>query len=130
MKDNVLLVGKLNTTIRNIHIMMKEQFDVQLCTGDSSVVDGMIKLLRPKMVFISLTDYEKKARKALELIDKKYSHIIVVILGNQEELSDCSEFIDEERYAIIKRPIGIKEMIKACYRMAVLRRKRITGSTF
>ena len=34
MKDNVLLVGKLNTTIRNIHIMMKEHFDVQLCTGD------------------------------------------------------------------------------------------------
>ena len=115
MKDNVLLVGKLNTTIRNIHIMMKEHFDVQLCTGDSSVVDGMIKLLRPKMVVISLTDYEKRARKALELIDKKYSHIIVVVLGNQEELSNCNEFIDEERYTIIKRPIGIKEMIKACY---------------
>ena len=90
MKDNVLLVGKLNTTIRNIHIMMKEHFDVQLCTGDSSVVDGMIKLLRPKMVVISLTDYEKRARKALELIDKKYSHIIVVVLGNQEELSNFS----------------------------------------
>lgn len=51
MKYNVLLVGKLDNNIRSIHIMMKEHFDVQLCMGDASVVDGMFKLLRPKMIF-------------------------------------------------------------------------------
>ena len=68
MKYNVLLVGKLDNNIRSIHIMMKEHFDVQLCMGDASVVDGMFKLLRPKMIFISLTDYEQNSYEILKLL--------------------------------------------------------------
>ncbi|MDD6333967.1 MAG: response regulator [Clostridia bacterium] len=115
MKYNVLLVGKLDNNIRSIHIMMKEHFDVQLCMGDASVVDGMFKLLRPKMIFISLTDYEQNSYEILKLIEKKYSYITVVILGNENDFIRCSDFIDEEKYTIIKRPISINEMIKTCY---------------
>lgn len=115
MKEKVLLVGKLNPAIRNIHILMKEHFDVQLCSGDVAVADGMFKLLRPKLVFISLMDYVEQAQKVMELIQKKYSHTIVVLLGNEEELRECAEFIDSEKYTLLKRPMGINEMIKNCY---------------
>lgn len=115
MKEKVLLVGKLNPAIRNIHIMMKEHFDVQLCSGDMAVVDGMFKLLRPRLVLVSLMDYVGQAQEVLEMLKKKYSYIVVVVIGSEEEISCCTDFIDSERHTVLKRPMSINDIIKACY---------------
>lgn len=115
MRQKVLLIGKLNPAIRNIHIMMKEHFDVQLCSGDISIVDGMFKLLRPQLMLLSLMDYVGPAQEVFEMIREKYPNVVVVVIGSSEEISLCADCIDSESYTVLNRPMSINDIIKACY---------------
>ncbi len=50
----ILLIGKLNNVVKEINKFLSQFFHVQLCSENVSVLEGMMKIVNPDLVLISL----------------------------------------------------------------------------
>ena len=50
----ILLVGKLNTVMKETNKFLSQFFHVQLCSENAGVMEGMMKIVNPDLVLISL----------------------------------------------------------------------------
>lgn len=50
----ILLIGKLNSIVEETNKFLSQFFHIQLCSENVSVLDGMMKIINPDLVFISL----------------------------------------------------------------------------
>ena len=56
MDRRILLIGKLNTVLRNLNEILERTFTMQLCADEIDLVKGMTKIFKPDMVIISLSE--------------------------------------------------------------------------
>lgn len=50
----ILLIGKLNSVVKETSQFLSQYFHVQLCSENSGVLEGMLKIVNPDLVLISL----------------------------------------------------------------------------
>ena len=50
----VLLIGKMNSVVKEINQFLSQYFHVQLCSENANVLEGMVKIVHPDLVLISL----------------------------------------------------------------------------
>ena len=50
----ILLIGKLNTIVKETNKFLSQFFHVQICTENAGVLEGRLKLVTPDLDFISL----------------------------------------------------------------------------
>ena len=50
----ILLIGKLNTVVNETNQFLSQYFHVQLCSENAGVLEGMLKIVNPDLVVISL----------------------------------------------------------------------------
>ena len=50
----ILLIGKLNHVVKETNTYLSQFFHVQLCSENAGVLEGMLKIVNPDLVVISL----------------------------------------------------------------------------
>ena len=58
----VLLIGKMNSVVKEINQFLSQYFHVQLCSENANVLEGMVKIVHPDLVLISLIVFSNTTR--------------------------------------------------------------------
>jgi len=86
----ILLVGKLNTVMKETNKFLSQFFHVQLCSENAGVLEGMMKIVNPDLVIVSLIGAYDIDTSMFFLLSDQYAHIPVLTIGTKEE---CSSFL-------------------------------------
>lgn len=116
----ILLIGKLNTVVNETNRFLSQYFHVQLCSENAEVLEGMLKIVNPDLVVISLIGAYDVDTSVFFLLSDKYAHIPVLTIGTKEESDRFFKYYQEEQFENLIRPVentGIMEAV--CRRLGL-----------
>jgi len=113
----VLIIGDLNQTVSSINKQLSSRFQTQICKDDAEMVQGMMKVLDPELVLISLVGIGAFDREILENLRNSYSDVPVLLLGTKEECTDLQEKYDSEQFQYAIRPTTVSVIMNKCLKM-------------
>ena len=109
----VLLIGKLNEMLKDLNSYLSKYFHVQLCSENPSVLAGMIKVVNPDLILISLIGAYDLNMSIFRQISMNYSEIPVLTIGTEHERSEFLKFYENDQFENLIRPIENEEVYKA-----------------
>lgn len=101
----ILLVGKLNSVVKETNQFLSQYFHVQLCSENASVLEGMLKIVNPDLVLISLIGAYDIDTSIFFILSDQYSQIPVLTLGTKEECSSFLKYYENSQFENLIRPI-------------------------
>ena len=116
----ILLIGKLNDIVKDVNSYLSEYFHVQLCSEKENIVEGMLKVVNPDLVLISLVGAYDIDSYIFYLLSTEYIDIPVITIGTQEECSFFTKYYEEAQFENLVRPLENPEIYKAvCRRLSI-----------
>lgn len=113
----ILLIGNFNAITQNIYRSLLNRFCMQFCPPEEELLDGMYQLMMPELVLVMLVGMGEEGRKIFDYLDREYSGIPVVCMGNHEELGMFKEELSKQQIVQLVRPITILEIIESIHRL-------------
>ena len=80
----ILLIGKLNHVVKETNTYLSQFFHVQLCSENAGVLEGMLKIVNPDLVVISLIGAYDIDTYIFFLLSSQYSQIPVLTVVTKE----------------------------------------------
>jgi len=113
----ILLIGKLNDTIKYINEYLSEYFQVQLSSENAKTVEGMLKIMKPDLVIISLIGlYSDVDDKIFFLLSDVYPEVPVLTIGTESECSAYIKYYKEKQFVNLIRPISNSDILQHCFK--------------
>ncbi|MCM1038342.1 MAG: response regulator [Ruminococcus sp.] len=100
----ILLVGKLNDIVKDVNAYLSEYFHIQLCSENENVFEGMLKVVKPDLVIISLVGAYDIDASIFYLLSTEYTDTPVITIGTAEECTFFTKFYEEEQFENLIRP--------------------------
>lgn len=113
---NILLIGKLNELVKDIHDFLSEQFRVQLCSENLNTIPGMLKVAEPDIIIISLIGMHENHEAIFELLRLDYSAIPVLTIGTKDEWNRFTKYYEGNQFENLIRPIDNNQILEAVNR--------------
>lgn len=101
----ILLIGKLNDVMKETNKFLSRFFHVQLCSENSNVLDGMMKIVNPDLVIISLIGAYGIDTSIFFMLSDQYAKIPVLTIGTKEESNRFFKYYEEEQFENLIRPV-------------------------
>lgn len=101
----ILLIGRLNGAVKEINQLLTQRFYVQLCSEDADVVDGMMKIVSPDLVLISLFGLYEIDPFIFCILRDKYTKTPVLTIGTREQTSKYFKYYENGQFENLIRPI-------------------------
>lgn len=127
---HMLLIGKLNETVKTLNRTFTEHFAVQLCSDSLQLLQGIMKISRPDIIVISAVDLEQSHADIFDFLNQRYGHIPMLCIGSGEELNIFHQWMAGDTRQEIKRPISTSDIVAAVYRMLGISIKEETDSVY
>jgi len=116
----ILLIGKLNEIIKDVNLYLSEYFHMQLCSENTNVVEGMLKVVKPDLVLISLVGAYDIDSSIFYLLSTEYANTPIITIGTKSECSYFTKFYEESQFENLNRPLENQEIYQAiCRRLAI-----------
>jgi len=112
----LLVIGKLNDMIKDLNDYLKLFFRMQICSADPSAAVGMIKVVEPDLILISLVGVYEVNTALFTRICVEHSKIPVITVGTQGERDRFLSFYEGEQFENIIRPTTNEEVLSAVCR--------------
>lgn len=112
----ILLIGKLNNPIKELNTYLSSYFQVQLCSDDAKTVAGMLKVVNPDLVIVSLIGFHYGNASIFYNLNEPPADIPVITIGTDEEIKPYARFYREEQFENLPRPIEYAVVLEACRR--------------
>lgn len=126
---NILLIGKLNDIVKNVNMYLSNYFHVQLCSENASIWEGMLKMVKPDLVLISLVGACDIDPSLFYLLSNSYSDIPVITFGTKDECSYFTKFYEETQFENLIRPVGNQDIYLAiCRRLKIDETDEVYGA--
>ena len=109
----ILLIGKLNDMLKDLNAYLSGYFHVQLCSENPNVLMGMIKVVNPDLILISLIGSYDMDTSIFRQISWNYNTIPVLTIGTERERSDFLKFYEDEQFENLIRPIENAQVLEA-----------------
>ena len=93
----ILLIGKFNTVVNETNHFLSQYFHVQLCSENAGVLEGMLKIVNPDLVVISLIGAYDIDTSIFFMLSDQYTQIPVLTIGTKEESEKFFKYRSEER---------------------------------
>lgn len=120
----ILLIGKLNSVIKETNRYLSQYFHVQLCSENAGVMEGMLKIVNPDLVLISLIGAYDIDTSMFFLLNDKYGHIPVLTIGTKEESSRFFKYYEGGQFENLIRPVENTAIMQAvCNRLGMERQE-------
>lgn len=118
----ILLIGKFNTVVNETNQFLSQYFHVQLCSENAEVLEGMLKLVNPDLVVISLIDVYDIGTSIFSILSGQYAYIPVLTIGTEEENSKFFKYYEDEQFENLIWPVDNTVIMAAvCRRLGVNR---------
>lgn len=101
----ILLIGKLNTVVNETNQFLSQYFHVQLCSENAGVLEGMLKIVNPDLVLVSLIGAYDIDTSIFFLLSDQYAHVPVLTIGTKEESSKFFKYYEGEQFENLIRPV-------------------------
>lgn len=121
----ILLVGKLNNVVKELNTFLSQFFYVQLCSENMNVLEGMMKIVDPDLVLISLIGAYDINTSIFFMLSEQYAHIPVLTIGTKEESSAFFKYYEDSQFENLIRPIENTAILDAAYKKIGLTEKEI-----
>lgn len=116
----ILLVGKLNNVIKETNKFLSQYFHVQICSENVGVLEGMLKIVNPDLVLISLIGAYDIDTSIFFLLSDRYTQIPVLTIGTKEECGAFLKYYEEAQFENLIRPIENTMIMNAvCRRLGL-----------
>jgi len=116
----ILLFGKLNEVVKDVDNALSAHFHVQLCELRSDTIDGMLKVVEPELVIISLVGAQDYDKGIFTLLSLDYSRIPVITIGTEREKHAFLKYYENRQFENLIRPVENKEILRAvCKRLGL-----------
>ncbi|MCM1190800.1 MAG: response regulator [Butyrivibrio sp.] len=117
---NILFIGRLNDIVKDVNAYLSECFHVQLCSENAGVVEGMLKIVKPDLVLISLVGAYDIDSSIFYLLSKEYGDTPVITIGTKDECSYFTRFYEETQFENLIRPVENQDIYQAiCRRLGI-----------
>ena len=110
---NLLLIGNMNEILRELNRFLSTKFRVQVGTGDSTVLRGLIKVSEPDLVIISLVGMYDSHSSIFTILQNDYPNIPVLTIGAKEERDRFLKFYNGEQFENLSRPFQLSAVYEA-----------------
>ena len=116
----ILLIGKLNNVVNETNQFLSKFFHVQLCSENAGVLEGMLKIVNPDLVFISLIGAYDIDTSIFFLLSDQYAQIPVLTIGTKEESRTFFKYYENEQFENLIRPVEHSTIMDAvCRRLGL-----------
>lgn len=109
----IILIGKMNTVSKDLHTLLADDYQVQLCSETLDVVEGMIKIVQPDLALVSLSGEPVRISAILDYLLRSCAELPVVTIGTEEEKSQFSSVCQANRFMNLTRPIDNAQILNA-----------------
>ncbi len=109
----ILLIGKLNNVMNETNKFLSQFFHVQLCSENKNVLEGMLKIVNPDLVLISLIGAYQMDSSVFFLLNEQYGQVPVLTIGTKEECDKFSSYYEMDQFENLIRPIKNTEIMDA-----------------
>ena len=113
----ILLVGKLNHTVQEMYESLSRRFQVQVSAETLDVVRGMMPIIKPDMVLISVMELEDVEKAVFDFLDEEYREIPVLVVGTQDGCGKYQTYYERGQFTKLIRPISKEQLLKVCYQL-------------
>lgn len=116
----ILLAGKLNSVVNEINKYLSGFFHVQLCSENAGVLEGMLKIVNPDLVLISLIGAYDIDTSIFYMLSDKYEQLPVLTIGTKEECSAFLKYYENGQFENLIRPVEHTVIMNAiCRRLGL-----------
>lgn len=112
----ILLIGKLNSVVKETNTFLSQFFHVQLCSENAGVLEGMMKIVNPDLVVISLIGAYDIDTSIFFLLSDQYPQIPVLTIGTKEECGAFLKYYEERQFENLVRPVENTAILNAACR--------------
>ncbi len=120
----ILLIGKFNNVVNEMNAFLAQFFHVQLCSENAGVLEGMLKIVNPDLVLISLIGAYDIDTSMFFLLSDQYEEIPVLTIGTLEESSKFFKYYEGAQFENLIRPVENTIIMSAvCNRLGLDRAK-------
>lgn len=101
----ILLIGKLNSVVQEMNKFLSQFFHVQLCSENAGVLEGMLKIVNPDLVLVSLIGAYDIDTSIFFMLSDRYAQVPVLTIGTKEESSAFFKYYEESQFENLIRPV-------------------------
>ncbi len=121
----ILLIGKLNSVVKETNKYLSQFFHVQLCSENAEVLEGMLKIVNPDLVLISLIGAYDIDTSMFFLLSDQYSDIPVLTIGTKEESHTFFKYYEDGQFENLVRPVENSVIMNAVCRRLQLDKQEV-----
>ena len=112
----ILLIGKLNAVVKETNTFLARYFHVQLCSENAGTLEGMLKIVKPDLVVISLIGAYDIDPSVFFLLSDRYAQIPVLTIGTKEESERFFKYYEGPQFENLVRPVENTTIMEAVCR--------------
>ena len=125
----ILLIGKLNTVVKETNQFLSQYFHVQLCSENAAVVEGMLKIVNPDLVLISLIGAYDIDTSIFFMLSDQYEDTPVLTVGTKEECSHFFKYYESSQFENLIRPVENTVIMEAVCKKLGLDKSEVEEET-
>ena len=119
----VLFVAKMNDVVKDLNKALSDQFSIQLCTNNANVVSGMIDVVEPDLVLISMIGEVNAFPEIFMDLYRNHPKLPVITIGTEAEIARFVKFYNTKQFDNLIRPVANSDVISA-----IAKRLNLEGS--
>ena len=112
----ILFVAKMNETAKNLNAALVKYYQVQFCSPTADIVLGMLDVVDPDLVLISLIGVTDIDPVIFNRISTHYPNMPVLTIGTDSERKHFLRYYESEQFENLIRPIENSSVINAIAR--------------
>lgn len=112
----ILLIGKMNEVVKDLNAYLSQRFYVQVCSENPSVVMGMLDIVEPDIVIISLVGAIDIDAVIFNKLKIEHDAIPVLTIGTESERQKFLKYYEDYQFENLIRPIENSDVLAAIAR--------------
>ena len=110
----LLLIGKLETTLSELNESLSKKFQVQLCGDSVELLQGMLKIVKPDLVVLNLSDMDERENELFMLLEEHDSMVPVIVVVTEEQSEQYKEYFRKKQSEEFPAPITRADLVDRC----------------
>ncbi len=110
----IILIGRFNEITKGINDAVSKFCHVQLCPDNVDSIRGMLKLVCPSLVIVSLAGVTLPHDRIFPMLERDYINVPVVVIGSMTDENNLTEsgYLKREKVKFLRRPLKLEEITK------------------
>lgn len=120
----IMVIGKMNKLMKELNDFLNQYFRVQLCADNMENASGMIKVVEPDLVLISLMGFTTDERDLFKSVEINFPGLPVITIGTEKEQKIFADFYSSRQFENLIRPLENTAIFSAiCSRLNLSERE-------